>query len=106
EITQPTSTGLLVYRVVDGVLSFSDGSQTWVLDPSGQVQIREVNERFPFEFNGDGLPLVGHPRASINGPCPATPVTVLAVENFYASLVSEIGGQCVVTSAILSDPDA
>jgi zinc/manganese transport system substrate-binding protein len=31
---------------------------------------------------------------------------VLAVENFYANLVDQIGGECVQTSAILSDPDA
>jgi zinc/manganese transport system substrate-binding protein len=33
-------------------------------------------------------------------------VRVLAVENFYASLVNQIGGQCVTTTTILSDPDA
>jgi zinc/manganese transport system substrate-binding protein len=106
EATQPTSTGLLVYRSVDGAVSFSDGSYTWVLDPAGQAQVRGVNERFPFEFNGDGLPLVGQPGPSVNGPCPTSPVRVLAVENFYASLVQQIGGQCVVTTTILSDPDA
>jgi zinc/manganese transport system substrate-binding protein len=106
EATQPTSNGLLVYHSVDGVVSFSDGSHTWVLDPSGQAQIRNVNERFSFEFNGDGLPLVGQPGLSINGPCPTSPVKVLAVENFYASLVNQIGGQCVSTTTILSDPDA
>ena len=37
EATQPTTNGRLVYRTVDGVVSFSDGTQTWVLDPSGQV---------------------------------------------------------------------
>jgi zinc/manganese transport system substrate-binding protein len=106
EATQPTSNGLLVYHTIDGVVSFSDGAHTWVLDPSGQVQVRNVNERFAFEFNGDGLPLVGQPGPSINGPCPTTPVRVLAVENFYASLVNQIGGQCVTTTTILSDPDA
>jgi zinc/manganese transport system substrate-binding protein len=28
------------------------------------------------------------------------------VENFYANLVSQLGGQCVTTTTILSDPDA
>jgi ABC-type Zn uptake system ZnuABC Zn-binding protein ZnuA len=77
-----------------------------VLDPSGQVQARGANERFPFEFNGDGFPLVGQPGPQINGPCPKSPVQVLAVENFYTSLVNQIGGQCVNTSTILSDPNA
>src|SRR5689334_13165663 len=106
ETTQPTTTGRFVYRAVDGSVSFSDGSQTWVMDPSGQVQTRTVDERFAFEFNGDGLPVVGQPAQQINGPCPTTPITVLAVENFYANLVNEIGGQCVSTTTILSDPNA
>jgi zinc/manganese transport system substrate-binding protein len=106
EATQPTTNGRLVYHTVDGIVSFSDGSHTWVLDPSGEVQIRNINERFPFEFNGDGLPLVGQPGPQINGACPAPAVRVLAVENFYASLVNQIGAQCVTTTTILSDPDA
>jgi zinc/manganese transport system substrate-binding protein len=106
EATQPTTTGRLAYHTVDGVVSFSDGTHTWVLDPSGQVQVRGVNERFPFEFNGDGFPLVGAPAPQISGPCPASVVRVLAVENFYASLVNQLGGQCVSTTTILSDPNA
>jgi zinc/manganese transport system substrate-binding protein len=106
EVTQPTTTGQLTYRTVDGVVSFSDGSHAWVMDPSGQVQVRGVGERFPFEFDADGLPLVGQPGPQIGGACPTSPVSVLAVENFYASLVNEIGGQCVTTTTILSDPDA
>src|SRR5207237_1300763 len=98
EATQPTTNGRLVYHTLDGVVSFSDGIHTWVLDPSGQAQVRDVNERFPFEFNGDGLPVVGQPGPQINGPCPTAAVRVLAVENFYASLVNQIGGQCVSTS--------
>jgi zinc/manganese transport system substrate-binding protein len=106
EATQPTTNGRLVYHTVDGVVSFSDGTHTWVLDPSGQVQVRGVGERFSFEFNGDGFPLVGQAGPQINGPCPGAPVRVLAVENFYASLANQIGGQCVQTTTILSDPDA
>jgi zinc/manganese transport system substrate-binding protein len=104
--TQTTTTGTLVWRSVDGEISFSDGSHAWVLDPSGQVQVRGVNERFPFEFNGDGFPVVGQPAPNVNGACPTPPVAVVAVENFYASLVQQIGGQCVAITTILSDPDA
>src|SRR5919202_1808611 len=49
---------------------------------------------------------VGQPAPSSNGPCPTTPVAVLAVENFYASLAQQLGGQCVTVTTILSDPDA
>ena len=106
EATQPTTNGRLVYHSVDGVVSFSDGTNTWVLDPDGQAQVRGANERFPWEFNGDGLPLVGEPGPQINAACPTSPVQVLAVENFYASLINQIGGQCVQTTTILADPDA
>ena len=106
EATQRTTNGLLVYHTLDGVVSFSDGFHTWVLDPNGQVQVRNTGERFSFEFNGDGLPLVGQSGPQTNGPCPTAPLKVLAVENFYASLVNQIGGQCVSTATILADPDA
>ena len=43
EATQPTTTGLLIYHTVDGAVSFTDGTQTWVLDSNGQVQMRGVN---------------------------------------------------------------
>jgi zinc/manganese transport system substrate-binding protein len=104
--TQQTSTGAFIWHAVDGAISFSDGSHTWVLDPNGQVQLRGVAERFPFEFNGDGFPLAGQPSATTNAACPAQPVAVLAVENFYGNLVQQLGGQCVNVNVILSDPDA
>jgi len=77
-----------------------------VLDPTGQVQVRGVNERFPFEFNGDGFPLAGQAASDSNGACPRQPVAGLAVENFYSNLVQQLGGQCVNVTVILSDPDA
>jgi len=68
--------------------------------------VRGVNERFPFEFNGDGFPPVGQADSGSTGPCPRQPVAVLAVENFYGNLVQQLGGQCVIVTVILSDPDA
>jgi zinc/manganese transport system substrate-binding protein len=106
ESTQTTTTGTLEWHSVDGALSFTDTFHTWVLDPNGQVQVRRVDERFPFEFNGDGFPTAGQSAPASNGPCPTPPVTVLAVENFYGNLVKQLGGQCVTVSVILSDPDA
>lgn len=106
ESYQQASNGALVWHSVDGAASFSDGVHTWVLDPNAQVQVRNVNERFPFEFNGDGFPRVGEPGTAANGPCPTSPVAVLAVENFYADLVQQLGGQCVTVTTILADPDA
>ena len=104
--TQQTRTGTLIWHSVDGATTFSDGFHAWVLDPTGQVQVRGVNERFAFEFNGDGFPLTGQANSDSNGPCPREPIAVLAVENFYGNLVQQLGGQCVNVSVILSDPDA
>lgn len=104
--TQQTSTGTFVWHSVDGAISFSDGFHAWVLDPAGQVQVRSVAERFPFEFNGDGLPLTGQSNAAVITACPTQPVVVLAVENFYGNLVQQLGGACVNVSVILSDPDS
>jgi zinc/manganese transport system substrate-binding protein len=106
ESFQPTSNGSLVWHSVDNAISFSDGFHAWVLDPNAQVQVRNVNERFPFEFNGDGFAVAGQPAGNTNGPCPSAAVAVLAVENFYANLVQQLGGQCVSVTTILSDPDA
>jgi zinc/manganese transport system substrate-binding protein len=104
---QPTSTGLMESHTVDGVVLFSDATRAHVLDPSsGAVLERGLRERFPWEFNGDGFPLVGAPAPPIDGPCPGPPLRVLAVENFYADLVRQLGGQCVSVSAILDDPTA
>jgi zinc/manganese transport system substrate-binding protein len=106
ETLQPTSTGQMVLRSVDGLVSFSDATQAYVLGPSGQVQVRGLDERFPWEFNGDGYPLVGQPGPPVDGVCPGDAVRVLAVENFYADLVRQLGGQCVSVTALLSDPAA
>src|SRR4051794_27910384 len=57
--TQTTTNGTLVWHSVDGAISFSDSSHTWVLDPTGQVQVRGPSERLAFEFNGDGFPIAG-----------------------------------------------
>jgi zinc/manganese transport system substrate-binding protein len=104
--TQVTTNGSLIWHSVDSTLTFSDGLHTWVIDPDGQVQVRTVRERFPFEFNGDGLPLVGQPAPTTDGPCPVRVIQVLAVENFYASLAQQLGGQCVSVTTILLDADA
>jgi zinc/manganese transport system substrate-binding protein len=46
------------------------------------------------------------PSASTGGPCPTTPVAVVVVENFYGSMLEQLGGQCVRVTSILTDPSA
>ena len=106
ETLQPTTTGQLIARSVDGLVVFSDTSQSYVMDASGQVHARGLRERFAWEFNGDGFPLVGESDQDVDGACPGEPLRVLAVENFYADLARQLGGQCVSVTAILSDPSA
>jgi zinc/manganese transport system substrate-binding protein len=107
ESIQHTTTGQLTWRALDDWTSFSDGTNAWVLDATGQAQVRPVDRRFSWESNLDGFLLVGQDGpAGLNGPCPTSPVRVLAVENFYGNLVQQIGGQCVAVTTVLSDPDA
>ena len=57
---QRTSGGLLVWRKADNRTAFTDGYHTWVNGPEG-LRERLNSQRFPWEANPDGLPLVGAP---------------------------------------------
>src|SRR5437660_9689172 len=59
ESFQPTSNGALVWHSVDGATSFSDGAHACGVDPDGQVQVSNNNERFPIELHGAGDQLAG-----------------------------------------------
>jgi hypothetical protein len=48
ETLQRTSTGLLVWRVLDNWTGFTDGFRTWVNSPFG-LQDRLNSERLPWE---------------------------------------------------------
>lgn len=54
---QHTTHGLLVWRKADNFTAFTDGYRTWVAGPYG-VQERLNSQRFPWEGNPDGLPVV------------------------------------------------
>ncbi|MBV9597387.1 MAG: zinc ABC transporter substrate-binding protein [Chloroflexi bacterium] len=87
---QPTSTGQMVLRSVDGLVSFSDATQTYVLDPSGKVQVRGPRERFPWEFNADGFPLVGEQLVIENG---------LGYDDFSDHVLSTLSQQPLIINA-------
>jgi len=55
---QGTTKGLLVWRKADNWTAFTDGFHTWINGPDG-LQERLNSERFPWEANPDGLPVVG-----------------------------------------------
>ncbi len=44
--------------------------------------------------------------STANEPCPATPITAIAVENFYGNMLAQLGGQCVRVTTILSNSTA
>ena len=48
DVVQPTTTGLIVVRVLDGHAAFTDGVRTWVDGPSG-IQRRMNGDRFDWE---------------------------------------------------------
>lgn len=54
---QHTTNGLLVWRKADNFTAFTNGAETWVNGPYGLEQ-RSNDERFAWEGNAAGLPLV------------------------------------------------
>ncbi len=54
---QHTSKGLLVWRKADNLTAFTDGYWTWINGPGG-VAKRLNTQRFPWEANPGGLPVV------------------------------------------------
>lgn len=54
---QHTTRGLLVWRKADNHTAFTDGYRTWVNGPQG-IQKRLNSQRFAWEANPDGLPVV------------------------------------------------
>jgi hypothetical protein len=67
---QHTTRGLLVWRKADNRTAFTDGYRTWVLGPFGMQQ-RLNAQRFPWEANPAGLPVVGPapPALQMPGRC-------------------------------------
>jgi hypothetical protein len=57
---QRTTNGLLVWRKADNWTAFTDGSQSWVNGPLG-LQQRSNDQRFWWEANPDGFPIVPPP---------------------------------------------
>lgn len=55
---QMTTGGLLVWRKADNWTAFTDGYRTWVNGPNG-LQERLNTQRFAWEANPEGLPVVG-----------------------------------------------
>ena len=104
DMLQHTTGGVFAYRNADNSTSFSDGTTTWLIDPSGNVVSRAANQALAWEFNPDGYPLVGSNGPVADGACPTNPVQAIAVENQWGSILQQLGGQCVSLTSIITDP--
>jgi hypothetical protein len=71
---QHSTNGLLVWRKVDNFTAFTDGFHSWVLGPFG-LQERLNTERFSWEANPTGLPIVAVGTSGIDGVVTLGPTT-------------------------------
>ena len=72
---QHTTGGLLVWRKADNWTAFTDGYHTWVNGPNGLME-RLNTQRFMWEANPEGLPIVG---GSSSAPVTPAPSAILDV---------------------------
>lgn len=78
---QHTTNGLLVWRKSDNFTAFTDGYHTWVNGPDG-LQVRLNGQRFSWEANPTGLPVVASRGTGVEGVVtlgPTTPVCRVGV---------------------------
>lgn len=78
---QHTTNGLLVWRKAENGTAFTDGYYSWVNGPNG-LQLRLNSERFSWEGNPTGLPVVASGGTGIEGVVtlgPTTPVCRVGV---------------------------
>lgn len=99
---QHTTNGLLVWRKADNVTAFTDGYYSWVNGPNG-LQLRLNSERFTWEANPAGLPVVASGVTGINGQItlgPTTPVCRVGVpcsRPISATLaITDVAGRAIV----------
>ena len=81
--TGPTGAGgLLAWRKADNWTAFTDGAHTWINGPAG-LEYRLNGERFAWEANPDGLPVVAdvHVGAGAGSP-PAGPRLIVTDSTF------------------------
>jgi hypothetical protein len=62
--------GLLVWRKADNFTAFTDGYRTWVNGPFG-LQLRLNSQRFAWEPNPEGLPVVGQTTPPVGVAAPS-----------------------------------
>ena len=67
---QMTANGMMQWRKADNFTAFTDGYRSWVNGPCG-LEMRLNSQRFPWEANPDGLPVVP---SACGGAQPVQPI--------------------------------
>jgi lipoprotein-anchoring transpeptidase ErfK/SrfK len=93
---QRTTTGLLVWRKADNWTAFTDGYRTWVNGPAG-LQQRLNSQRFSWEANPQGLPVVGVP---VGTPIVATAGRTIVIRLGPQSLTAYDRGAVVLATPV------
>lgn len=102
DITQPTTTGLLVWRSADHVATFTNGAVTWLAGPSG-LQRRSNAQRFGWEVaTGGGSELFGPTYLGLTGVQPYAQRHILSCESAAASLALRLVGHTVSEETMLA----
>lgn len=82
---QHSTGGLLVWRKADNWTAFTDGYHSWINGPNG-LQQRLNTERFSWEADPEGLPVVGGSSAPI-----VAPPVVLPAQSIGTKMPESIG---------------
>jgi len=107
---QHTTNGLMAWRKLDNWTAFTNGYMTWINGPNG-VQSRLNGQRFSWEANPDGLPLVGGSAPAV-APLAPTPTPAPSIGTRMQSSIgttvdwktyeNNVPFHAVVTDAFLS----
>lgn len=102
DISQPTTTGLLVWRKADRVATFTNGSLTWLAGPTG-LQRRSNAQRYAWEVaTGGGAELFGPTYLGLTGVQPYAQRHILSCESAAASVALRLTGHDVSEETMLA----
>lgn len=107
---QHTTNGLLVWRKAENLTAYTDGEHTWVSGPYG-IQERRNSQRFQWEANTAGLPVVGGAAPPSSVPAtirivPATDVSSAGLTALPDPTLLDVDGAAGVLAWVRNDAAA
>ncbi len=93
---QITTGGMMQWRKADNFTAFTDGFRSWVNGPCG-LEMRLNSQRFPWEANPEGLPVVPsacQAQAPVAPPAPILPPQPVPIIEFTADANPIRVGDC------------